>query len=245
MRIHIITLFPEMLLGPIDHSILGRAQQRGLVDIQIHNIRDYARDRHRTTDDYPYGGGHGMVMKPEPMFRAVETLNLQPDVPIVLTSPQGRLFTQSDAARLAIKPEMVLICGHYDGVDERVRERLVTEEVSIGDYVLTGGEIPSLVIVDAVIRLLPDVLGHSPEAVSDDSHTSGLLQYPHYTRPYDFRSWTAPDVLLSGNHAEITRWRREQSLKRTLERRPDLLAEAPLTEGDLRFLDNLRQKPTA
>ena len=242
MRIHILTLFPEMFQGPFDASILKRARERGLVDISIHNIRDYTSDRHRTVDDYAYGGGAGMVMKAEPLFRAVEAREVSAGVPVVLLSPQGRLFTQREAERLSRIQEMVLLCGHYEGLDERVREHLVTEELSIGDYVLTGGELPAMVVVDAIVRLLPGVLGHGIEATADDSHTSGLLQYPQYTRPSDFRGWEVPEVLLSGNHAAVAQWRRQQALKRTLERRPELLKKGTLSWEDQRFLESLQRE---
>lgn len=231
MRIDILTLFPGMFGGPFEESIVKRAVEKGLVEIQFHNIRDFAVDKHRTVDDYPFGGGPGMVMKPDPLFAAVESLALPPGVPIILLSPQGRLFSQQVAEELAAQERLALICGHYEGVDERVRERLVTDEVSIGDYILTGGEIPAMVVVDAVVRLLPGAVG-SEESIRTDSLVSGLLQYPLYTRPADFRGWRVPQVLLSGHHGEIARWRRRQSLLRTLERRPDLLERAELTDEE-------------
>lgn len=231
MRIDILTLFPGMFGGPFQESIVKRAVEKGLVEIQFHNIRDFAVDKHRTVDDYPFGGGPGMVMKPDPLFAAVESLALPPGVPIILLSPQGRLFSQQGAEELAAQERLALICGHYEGVDERVRERLVTDEVSIGDYILTGGEIPAMVVVDAVVRLLPGAVG-SEESIRTDSLVSGLLQYPLYTRPADFRGWRVPQVLLSGHHGEIARWRRRQSLLRTLERRPDLLERAELTDEE-------------
>ena len=223
MRVDILTLFPEMFAGPLGHSILARAIERGLLDVQLTNIRDFATDRHRTVDDYPYGGGPGMVMKPGPIFDAVEAV-ARPGSPIILLSPRGRLFTQRIAAELARQDQLVLICGHYEGVDERVREHLATDELSIGDYVLTGGELPAMVVVDAVARLLPGVLGGEASA-SEESHSQGLLEYPHYTRPPEFRGWTVPEVLLSGNHAEIARWRHQQALRLTAQRRPDLLTD--------------------
>ena len=241
MRIHIFTLFPEMFRGPFDHSIVQRAQERGLVQILLHNIREYAHDRHRTVDDYPYGGGAGMVLKPGPLFEAVEALSSSPEVPVVLLSPQGRLFTQREAERLAQREEFILLCGHYEGVDERVREHLATEELSIGDYVLTGGELPAMVVVDAVVRLLPHALGHA-EAAADDSHTSGLLQYPQYTRPARFRGWSVPQVLLSGHHAQVAQWRRQQALLRTLQRRPDLLEQASLSQEDRALIGQFQEK---
>jgi tRNA (guanine37-N1)-methyltransferase len=228
LRIDIFTLFPEMLAGPFDSSIVKRAVSQGLVNINIHNIRDYTHDKHHTTDDYAYGGGAGMVMKPEPVFEAVETVcAAAPDMTgkktaIVLLTPQGRLFSQPVAAELAELDRLMLICGHYEGTDERIREHLVTDEISLGDFVLTGGEPAAIVVVDATVRLLPGVLG-SGESLLYESHTGGLLEYPQYTRPEVFRDWVVPEVLLSGNHPEIARWRHEQSLKRTAERRPDMM----------------------
>lgn len=238
MRIHIFTLFPEMFQGPLDHSILGRATAKGLLDLSLHNIREHAEDPHRTVDDYPYGGGPGMVMKPEPLFTAVESMlgSRSPGFPVVLLTPQGKQFTQAEAQRLAAESTVALICGHYQGVDERIRRHLATEELSIGDYVLTGGELAAMVVVDAVARLLPGVLG-SAEAAPADSYATGLLQHPHYTRPAQFRGWSVPEILLSGNHEQIARWRREQSLRHTRERRPDLLQSAPLSEDERRHLD--------
>ncbi len=234
MRIDILTLFPEMFQGPFDDSIIKRAREAGRVAIHLHNIRDYATDKHRTTDDYPFGGGPGMVMKPEPLFASLEAVLAEtPPVErrVVLMSPQGRLFRQSIAEELAALPHLVLICGHYEGVDERVRQHLVDDEVSIGDYVLTGGEIPAMVVVDAVVRLLPGVLGR-PDSTAEESHTSGLLEYPQYTRPAEFRGWGIPEVLRSGNHAAIRNWRRRQALLRTFRRRPDMLASAELTPAE-------------
>jgi len=239
MRFDVLTLFPEMFTGPLQESIIKRAQERGLISVHLHNIRDYATGRHRITDDAPYGGGGGMVMKPEPIFAAVEAvLGDEKGVPVILLSPQGRLFTHEVARELSRYPRLVLICGRYEGVDERVREHLATDEISIGDYVLSGGELAAMVIIDAVTRLLPGALG-DPGATFEDSHAWGLLEYPHYTRPAVFRGWVVPEVLLSGNHAAIARWRREQALRRTLERRPDLLERAPLTEEDRAFLARL------
>ncbi len=223
MRFDIFTLFPESLLSYLNASILKRAAQRNLLEVRLHNIRHWAIDRHRMTDDLPYGGGGGMVMKPEPIFSAVEgVLGKPPACPVVLLTPQGRLFTQKVAAELAAYPRLALLCGHYEGVDERVREHLVTDEISIGDYVLTGGELAALVVVDAVARLLPGVLG-DPHGAQQDSHATGLLEHPHYTRPPEFRGWRVPEVLLSGNHARIARWRQEQALERTRQRRPDMM----------------------
>lgn len=239
MRYDILTLFPRIFSGVFEESIAKRAQEAGLISISIHSIRDWATDKHRTTDDAPYGGGGGMVMKPEPLFRAVEAiLGERPGeggVPIILLSPQGRLFSQEVARELARKERLLLICGRYEGVDERVREFLVTDEISIGDYVLSGGEIATMVIVETVTRLLPGAVG-APRATLEDSHSQGLLEHPHYTRPAVFRGYGVPEVLLSGDHARIARWRRQEALRRTLERRRELLARASLTEEDRRFL---------
>jgi tRNA (guanine37-N1)-methyltransferase len=236
MQFEVFTLLPEVFPPYLESSILQRARQRGLIDVRLHNIRDWARDKHHTTDDMPYGGGGGMVMKPEPIFEAVESvLGPSSGVPIILLTPQGRVFSQTVARELSAHERIALLCGRYEGVDERIRTRLVTDEISIGDYVLTGGELPSLILIDAVTRLLPGALG-DPTGAEDDSHASGLLEYPHYTRPPEFRGDAVPDVLLSGDHAKIEKWRREQSLLRTLERRPDLLDKAELTEKEREFL---------
>jgi tRNA (guanine37-N1)-methyltransferase len=241
MRFEVFTLLPEVFSPYLETSILKRARQRGLIEVRLHNIRDYTHDRHHTTDDTPYGGGGGMVMKPEPVFEAVEAvLGPQAGCPIILLTPQGRLFNQNVALELAAQPQIALICGRYEGVDERIRQHLVTDEISIGDYVLTGGELPALILIDAVSRLIPGVLG-DPDGASDDSHASGLLEYPHYTRPPEFRGWKVPEVLLSGDHARIARWRRQQSLLRTLQRRPDLLEKAPLSEEDRQLLEEARR----
>jgi tRNA (guanine37-N1)-methyltransferase len=232
MRFDIFTLFPDMLRGPLDASILARAQTRGLLEIALHNPRDVTTDRHHIVDDYPYGGGAGMVMKPEPLFAAVEAV--YQGGPIILLGPAGRVFTQAIARELAAEPRVTLLCGHYEGLDERVREHLATEELSIGDYVLTGGELAALVVVDAVARLLPGVL--APGSTEEESHTGGLLEYPHYTRPPEFRGWRVPDVLLSGDHGAVARWRRKEALRRTRARRPDLLARADLSALDRKLL---------
>jgi len=228
-----------MFQGPLEESILKRARESGRLSVSLHNIRDYATDKHHVTDDTPYGGGGGMVMKPGPIFAAVEAvLAGETDVPVILLTPQGRLFTQSIAAELSHHQRILLICGRYEGVDERVRQHLASDEISIGDYVLTGGELAAMVIVDAVTRLQPGVLG-DPGATLDDSHARGLLEGPHYTRPFEFRGWEVPEVLLSGDHAAINRWRREQALRRTFERRPELLERADLTSQEREFLVRL------
>ncbi len=228
MRFDIFTLFPDMFRGPLDESILARARERGLVEIALHNPRDVTTDRHHVVDDYPYGGGAGMVMKPEPLFTAVEAVYT--GGPIILLSPQGRLFTQAVARELVAAPRLTLLCGHYEGIDERVRDHLATDELSIGDFVLTGGELAAMVIVDAVTRLLPGAL--APGSTQEESHTAGLLEYPQYTRPPEYRGWRVPDVLLSGHHAAVARWRRKESLRRTRDIRPDLLAQAALSAED-------------
>jgi len=240
MHFDILTLFPGLFAGAFQESIIKRAREAGLVTIDLHNIRDYATGRHKITDDTPYGGGGGMIMKAEPIFAAVEAVlgEKKGIVPVILLTPQGRPFSQAVARELSRHPRLLLICGRYEGVDERIHQNLVTDEISIGDYVLSGGEIPAMVIVDAVTRLIPGVLG-DPSATFEDSHAEGLLEYPHYTRPPLFRGHAVPDVLLSGHHAEITRWRRQQALRRTWERRPDLLQSARLTEEDRAYLRQL------
>ena len=244
MRFDIFSLFPEVFPPYLNTSILKRAQEAGLLQVTTHDIRDWATDKHHTADDTPYGGGGGMVMKPEPVFAAIEAvLGSPPECPLILMSPQGRPFTQKIAFELAEKDHLALLCGRYESVDERIREHLVTDSISIGDYVLTGGELPALVLIDALTRLLPGALG-DPEAPTDDSHATGLLEYPHYTRPPEFRGWGIPDVLLSGNHAKIDLWRRQESLRRTLIHRPDLLSHAELSEKDLAFLKELGYSPT-
>ncbi len=246
MRFDILSLFPGFFAGVFEESIVKRAVESGLVTIAVHNIRDFAPDKHHITDDEPYGGGGGMVMKAGPIFRAVEAVVGPGELPreafdptqIILLSPAGRLLDQAVARELASREHLVLICGRYEGVDERVREHLVTDEISIGDYVLSGGEIPAMVIIEAVTRLLPGALG-DPMATMRDSHSRGLLEHPHYTRPAEFRGWAVPEVLLSGNHAEVARWRRQQSLLRTRERRPELLDAADLSEEDQELLQQL------
>jgi tRNA (guanine37-N1)-methyltransferase len=222
--IDVLTLFPEMYSCFTGASILKRAIERGLITINTHNFREYAHDKHHTVDDYTFGGGSGMILKPEPIFEAVEAIKTKidkTDLPVILLSPQGRLFSQAVARELAEYDRFILICGRYEGVDERVREHLATDEISIGDYVLSGGELPSMVVIESVARLIPGVLG-SEESALDDSYVAGLLEYPQYTRPAVYHSWEVPEILLSGNHAEIAKWRREQSMARTRQRRPDL-----------------------
>jgi tRNA (guanine37-N1)-methyltransferase len=240
MRFDVFTLLPEVMRAYLQASILGKAQEAGLIDVVLHNIRDYTSDRHRTTDDEPYGGGGGMIMKPEPVFTAVETVLGEATglIPLILLTPQGRVFNQEVAQELSEHDRLALICGRYEGVDERVRSHLVTDEISIGDYVLTGGELPALVIIDGVARLCPGVLGDD-DATKKDSHAEGLLEYPHYTRPASFRGWEVPDVLLSGDHTRVAAWRHKQSLLRTLIRRPDLLAKLELDDTDRDLLDKL------
>lgn len=236
MRWDIFTLFPGMLAGPLSESIIKRAVARGLVEITLHDWRDYATDRHRTVDDTPYGGGAGMVLQAPPLISAVETVlgDDRPDVPAILLSPGGRRFTQTIAEELARYPRVALLCGHYEGFDERVRDLVVTDELSIGDYVLTNGELAAMVIVDATTRLLPGVI--TAESLAEESHTSGILEGPHYTRPLDYRGLTVPPILLSGHHANIARWRRQEALRRTLLQRPDLLADAALDADDRQWL---------
>jgi tRNA (guanine37-N1)-methyltransferase len=242
MQFEVFTLLPEVFPPYLESSILQRARQRGLIDVRLHNIRNWAHDKHHTTDDMPYGGGGGMVMKPEPVFEAVESiLGPASGVPIILLTPQGRLFSQTIARELSSLERIALLCGRYEGVDERIRTSLVTDEISIGDYVLTGGELPALIVIDAITRLLPGALG-DPTGAEDDSHASGLLEYPHYTRPPEFRGEPVPEVLISGDHAKIAQWRREQSLLRTLERRPDLLEKAELNEKDRKFLKSKKDE---
>ena len=240
MRFDLFTLFPAICHAYLQESILKRAQAAGLLEVAVHNIRDYALGKHLVTDDLPYGGGGGMVMKPEPVFAAVESVlaEAKGTVPIILLTPQGRPFTQAIAQELSAHPRLALVSGRYEGFDERIRQHLATDELSLGDFVLTGGELPALAVVDAVARLLPGVLG-DPTGAADDSHASGLLEYPHYTRPPEFRGWAVPDVLLSGDHARIERWRRQQSLRRTFERRPDLLLKQTLSEADRVFLSEV------
>lgn len=241
MRFDVFSLLPEIFAPYLQASILQKAAGRGLLEFHLHNIRDYAHDKHHTTDDTPYGGGGGMVMKVEPVFEAIETvLGTPPACPVILMTPQGRVFNQTIAYELAAQPQIALVCGRYEGIDERIREHLVTDEISIGDYVLTGGELPALILIDAISRLLPGVLG-DPTGAADDSHASGLLEYPHYTRPPEFRGWGIPPVLQSGDHGKIAQWRREQSLRRTRAKRPDMLKKFELTKADQKFLDKLQR----
>lgn len=237
MRIDILTLFPQMFDGFLSCSILGRARERAIVDFRLHDIRDYTYDKHHIVDDYPYGGGSGMVLKAEPIFEAAEAIYEelgQSSVPTILLSPQGRLFNHEIAQKLAHYQHLILICGHYEGIDERVAEHLATDEISIGDYLLSGGEVAAMVVIDCVVRLLPGALG-SDMSLVEDSHTYGLLEYPQYTRPAVYRGWSVPSILLSGNHGEIAQWRRQQSLLRTMKRRPDLIEKADLSDEDKRL----------
>ncbi len=239
MRIDIMTIFPQMFDSLFNYSIVGRARERGLLDVRLHDIRTYTHDKHHIVDDYPFGGGPGMMLKPEPIFEAVEAVTKDSGVaisPTILLSPQGRLFNQKIAQELAGYEHFILICGRYEGVDERVAEHLASDEISVGDYVLSGGEVASMVVVDCVVRLLPGAVG-SEESVARDSHMDGLLEYPQYTRPAEYRNWIVPAVLLSGNHNQIARWRRQQSLLRTAKRRPDLLEKAVLSEEDKALLN--------
>lgn len=247
-RVDVFTLFPEMFRGPFDESILKRAALAGLLTIRVHDIRAFTTDRHHTADDYPFGGGAGLVLKAPPIFAAVESIlaesasaNLANPATILLAA-QGRRFTQAVAEELAHLDQILLICGHYEGVDDRVREHLCTDEISVGDYILTGGELAAMVVVDAVARLIPGVLG-TAESLAEESIGSGLLEYPQYTRPASFRGLSAPEVLLSGDHVAVARWRREQSLRRTYVERPDLLARADLTRDDADVLASLVQLP--
>src|SRR5437870_9618842 len=239
MHFDIFTLFPGMFQRQFTESILKRAQERGLLSIALHNIRDVTTDKHHVVDDYPYGGGAGMVMKPEPIFASVEAV--YQSGPIILLTPQGRLFNQQIARALAQEQRHTLLCGHYEGIDERVRQHLVTDEISIGDYVLTGGELAAMVVIDAVSRLIPGVLTN--ESTEEESHSTNLLEYPQYTRPPEFRGWKVPDVLLSGNHAQIARWRRKESIRRTRARRPDLFKKLDLSsKADLKLLKELEEE---
>lgn len=243
IRFDVLTLFPEMFHGFLTTSIIRKAHEKGLIETNVTNFRQFATDKHQTVDDSPYGGGGGMVLKPQPLFDAVDHLvkGATELPPILLMSPQGAPFTQKKAEELAKHSHLIILCGHYEGYDERIRQHLATEEISIGDFVLTGGELPAMIIIDSVSRLIPGVLGNRSSAVTD-SFSTGLLEYPHYTRPAEYRGMKVPDILLSGHHANVEKWRRQQSLERTWTRRPDLLESAPLTDEDRVFLRMLDQK---
>lgn len=241
MKIHVLSLFPGMFEGVFNTSILKKAQEKDAVTLAVSDIRDFSDNRHKQVDDYPYGGGAGMVLKPEPMFQAVEEITAGRKPRVILMCPQGERFTQKKAEELALEEELVFLCGHYEGYDERIREFLVTDEISIGDFVLTGGELPAMTVIDAVVRLLPGVLGKADSHILD-SFSTGLLEHPHYTRPADFRGMTVPEVLTSGNHGKIEEWREEQSLKRTLLRRPDLLEALALTDKQQKILEKLKSE---
>ncbi|MFL2651473.1 MAG: tRNA (guanosine(37)-N1)-methyltransferase TrmD [Anaerolineales bacterium] len=244
MHIHLLTLFPEVCHPYLDTSIVGRAQKSGHLRVSLHDIRDYATDRHHVTDDAPYGGGGGMIIKPEPVFAAVESIvGREHDISeIILLTPQGRLFSQDTALKLAKLDQIILIAGRYEGFDERIRKHLVTDEISVGDYVVTGGELPALLVVDAIARLIPGVLGAVGAAENDSHGESGILEHPHYTRPVNFRGWDVPDVLLSGNHEEIANWRKKQSLRRTWQRRPELLIDTQLSEYEKECIAELAEE---
>jgi len=241
MRIDFLTLFPEMFPGVLTSSILGKAQEKGIVQFGLINFREYSESKHGTVDDTPYGGGGGMVLKPEPLFRAVEDVTTDSKPRVILLCPQGVPYNQKLAEELAQEEHLILICGHYEGYDERIREHLVTDEISIGDYVLTGGELGAMVIADSVVRLQPGALGNQISAV-EDSFSTGLLEYPHYTRPAEFRGWKVPDILLSGHHANIEKWRLRESLRRTYERRPDLLDKLELTTEMKKWLQEIEEE---
>ena len=241
MKIHVLSLFPPMFSGVFGASILKKAQEKQAVELTVSDIREYSENKHKQVDDYPYGGGAGMVLKPEPMFNAVEAITEGRKPRVVLMCPQGERFTQKKAEELAQEEELVFLCGHYEGYDERIRQYLVTDEISIGDFVLTGGELPAMTVIDAVVRLLPGVLGQEDSHIQD-SFSTGLLEHPHYTRPADFRGMKVPDTLMSGNHAKIDEWREEQSFKRTLERRPDLLEALDLTPKQLKIIEKIKSE---
>ncbi|MDC7768368.1 tRNA (guanosine(37)-N1)-methyltransferase TrmD [Priestia megaterium] len=242
MKIDVLSLFPSMFDGVFGESILKKAQEKNAVELNVVNFREYSTNKHQNVDDYPYGGGAGMVLTPQPIFDAVEKLTETAKKPrVVLLCPQGERYTQAKAEELAAEEHLIFICGHYEGYDERIREQLVTDEISIGDYVLTGGELGAMVVIDSVVRLLPDVLGNNHSAVQD-SHSTGLLEHPHYTRPADFRGLTVPEVLMSGNHKKIEQWRQKESLKRTLLRRPDMLEKMELTEEQKKVVVQLKEE---
>lgn len=241
MQIDVLTLFPAMFDGPLTESILKRAQENNLLTIRRHDIRNYTTDKHRTVDDTPYGGGGGMVMRADPLVRAVEDVRGDAeDVPVILLTPQGRVFTQQIATELAQHDRLILVCGRYEGIDERVRQTVITDEISIGDFVITGGELGAMIIIDAVARLIPGVLG-ARWGAEEDSHAMGLLEYPHYTRPAEFRGLRVPDILLSGDHGAVEQWRRREAIRRTWQRRPDLLLNAELSEDERWFLGELAE----
>ncbi len=240
-RFDILTLFPEMFDSPFNSSLLKKAREKQIIEFNITDIRAFAEDKHRMADDYPYGGGSGMVMKVEPVARAIESLHPSEGDPVILLTPQGEIFTQEIARQFSEFSRLILVCGHYEGVDERIRDHLVTREISVGDFILTGGEPAAIVLVDAVSRLIPGVLGNE-ESAPGDSFSAGLLEYPQYTRPAEYCGWTVPDVLLSGHHREIEMWRKRESLKRTLQRRPDLLEKAQLTEEERNILNQLKRE---
>ena len=242
LEIDVFTIFPNMFPNYLQKSMMKRAIENELLSVRTYNIRDYATDKHSMTDDTPFGGGGGMVMKPEPIFNAFEsTYGTTIDHPVIFFSPQGRVLTQEIVVELFEHPRLSLLCGHYEGVDERVREHLVTDEISIGDYVLTGGELPALILIDALTRLVPGALG-DPNGWRNDSHAMGLLEHPHYTRPASYRDWDVPEVLRSGNHAKIEEWRRFESIRRTFERRPEMLEGLDLTKKEKKFLDSLQKE---
>ncbi|MQF86329.1 MAG: tRNA (guanosine(37)-N1)-methyltransferase TrmD [SAR202 cluster bacterium] len=242
LKIDVISIFPEMFYPVLQNGIVGKALENKLVQVVTHDLRDYASGKHKNTDDSPFGGGPGMVMKPEPLYKAITSLNLESNIPVIALSAQGKLFDQKVAERLSQQEQIVIVCGRYEGVDERILEHYVTEEISIGDYIVSGGEIPAMLIIDSVIRLIPGALGHGDEAISDDSHTSGILQFPQYTRPAQFEGKKVPEVLLSGDHQAIANWRRTEALRRTLERRPDLLNSANLDAHDREKLRNIENE---
>ncbi|WP_281200449.1 tRNA (guanosine(37)-N1)-methyltransferase TrmD [Staphylococcus schleiferi] len=240
MKIDYLTLFPEMFDGVLNQSILKRAREKEILQTQTINFRDYADNKHHQVDDYPFGGGQGMVLKPEPIFNAMDAIDVTDETRLILMTPQGKPFDQKLAESLSKEKHLVFICGHYEGYDERIREKLVTDEISVGDFVLTGGELPAMVMTDAIVRLIPGVLSKQASH-EDDSFSSGLLEFPQYTRPRTFKDMSVPDVLLSGNHAHIEQWRHEQSLKRTFEKRPDLLAAYDLSEKDQKYIESLKE----
>ncbi len=242
VKFDVLSIFPEMFTSPLNFSLLKKAQEKGLLSISLHDIRSWADDKHKMTDDAPYGGGCGMVMKVEPVEKALNKIrNLQDDSVVVLMTPQGEVLNQKIAVELSGKKSIIIICGRYEGVDERIREHLVDREISIGDYILTGGELPALILIDAVSRFIPDVLGN-PESTQSESFSANILEYPQYTRPAEYKNWGVPDVLLSGNHAEIEIWRKRKSLKRTYQRRPDLLEKIKLSDEDEKIMDEIKQE---